>query len=322
MADIKISELPPASSVGATDIVPIVQAGQTKKATVSLFQSFLKFIGLDFTGNNLTFMNGTTMWKSTGDSNSIQTSGTLIIGHHYTISAYFSPDDFTNVGGTNASGATFTATGTTPTTWTNQSILYEYPYTYLNSGIVVRDANNAEILRIWATDPVNDSSLYIGSGAGANAEVSASGGEANVAVGAMALNSVTTGNDITAIGAFTGGPFLITGSKDVFIGEFARAGNDVTDAVDIGFNATVSGDKATAIGSGARADTNAIALGYGTNAGAFTAQIGNTDVTDVYFGNGNATLHGKGDAIVFPDSDPHIAGAGYWSAGVLHRSAG
>ncbi len=37
---------------------------------------------------------------------------------------------------------------------------------------------------------------------------------------------------------------------------------------------------------------------------------------------GAAILHGKGDAVVFPDSDPHIAGAAYWVDGVLTKSAG
>jgi hypothetical protein len=52
--------------------------------------------------------------------------------------------------------------------------------------------------------------------------------------------------------------------------------------------------------------------------------IGNASVTDVFFGSETALskLHGKGDAIVFPDSDPHVAGAAYWVAGVLTKSAG
>jgi len=31
---------------------------------------------------------------------------------------------------------------------------------------------------------------------------------------------------------------------------------------------------------------------------------------------------GKADALVFPDSDPHVAGAAYWVTGVLTKSAG
>jgi len=60
------------------------------------------------------------------DTNTVvtQTSGLLVIGRIYTISAYVSGDNFTNVGApSNATGVIFTATGTTPTTWTNSSTL-------------------------------------------------------------------------------------------------------------------------------------------------------------------------------------------------------
>jgi len=55
-----------------------------------------------------------------------QTSGTLVIGQHYKITNYISGDDFSNIattleGTVNTTGYTFTATGTTPTTWTNGS---------------------------------------------------------------------------------------------------------------------------------------------------------------------------------------------------------
>jgi len=51
------------------------------------------------------------------------TSGLLIEGQTYYIASYVAGDDFTNVGGTNETGNTFVASGTTPTTWTNSSIL-------------------------------------------------------------------------------------------------------------------------------------------------------------------------------------------------------
>ena len=59
-----------------------------------------------------------------GASNqSTQTSGTLLVGQTYQISNYVAGDDFTNVGGSNTVGATFVATGTTPTAWANGSTL-------------------------------------------------------------------------------------------------------------------------------------------------------------------------------------------------------
>jgi hypothetical protein len=50
-------------------------------------------------------------------------SGNLIVGMTYTITNYVVGDDFTNVGGTNISGNTFVAIGTTPLVWTNLSML-------------------------------------------------------------------------------------------------------------------------------------------------------------------------------------------------------
>jgi hypothetical protein len=51
------------------------------------------------------------------------TSGKLQVGMAYLIKLYRSPDDFTNVGGTNVTGNIFIATGTTPESWSNESIL-------------------------------------------------------------------------------------------------------------------------------------------------------------------------------------------------------
>ncbi len=50
--------------------------------------------------------------------------GPLVVGQIYEITNYVSDDDFTNVGASaNETGEIFTATGTTPTKWTNFSIL-------------------------------------------------------------------------------------------------------------------------------------------------------------------------------------------------------
>lgn len=53
----------------------------------------------------------------------MRSSGVLITGGIYRIEYYAAGDDFVNVGGVNATGDVFTATGTTPTTWTNKSVL-------------------------------------------------------------------------------------------------------------------------------------------------------------------------------------------------------
>ncbi|MBW1853105.1 MAG: LamG domain-containing protein [Deltaproteobacteria bacterium] len=54
----------------------------------------------------------------------ISTSGLLVVGKRYVIDTYVAGDDFINVGApSNTTGVDFTATGTTPTTWTNGSTL-------------------------------------------------------------------------------------------------------------------------------------------------------------------------------------------------------
>lgn len=53
------------------------------------------------------------------------TSGTVTSGKIFLIVNYVAGDDFTNIGGTNSSADVFTASGTTPTTWTNGSQLQE-----------------------------------------------------------------------------------------------------------------------------------------------------------------------------------------------------
>jgi hypothetical protein len=48
----------------------------------------------------------------------------LVIGGSYEITSYLSNDDFRNVGAaSNATGVKFVATGTTPTIWTNKSVI-------------------------------------------------------------------------------------------------------------------------------------------------------------------------------------------------------
>ncbi len=58
-----------------------------------------------------------------------QTSGTLTSGSVYCITDWKTADDFTNIGGLNVDNNIFTATGTTPTTWTASSIVKPWTQT-------------------------------------------------------------------------------------------------------------------------------------------------------------------------------------------------
>jgi len=52
------------------------------------------------------------------------TSGSLVVGKRYRLTDWITGDDFTNVGAaSNTDGVEFVATGTTPTTWSNSSVV-------------------------------------------------------------------------------------------------------------------------------------------------------------------------------------------------------
>jgi hypothetical protein len=102
------------------------------------FFKLKKLIGTTYTTvatlNNSTY--GTPLSNVCGQvCNLTLNSGTLIVGNTYTIVDYLG-DNFTNVGASsNANGITFVATGTTPTTWTNGSVLSSSsPCTNVNYG--------------------------------------------------------------------------------------------------------------------------------------------------------------------------------------------
>ncbi len=113
-----------------------------------------------------------------------QTSGTLTVGVSYTIGAFVSGDNFTNVGASsNATGVTFTATGTTPTTWTHASTLGES---------VAMDAGNITIENNRIIDSY-ESAIYLAPFAG-RANIT----EKNVKVSGNYISSPTVTSSVPA----------------------------------------------------------------------------------------------------------------------------
>lgn len=92
------------------------------------------------------------------------TSGLLVEGQTYYIASYVAGDDFTNVGGTNVTGNTFVASGTTPTTWTNSSILVSVG---ISAPAVTLLANSLSGAIVWTYSAVG---TYIGTLSGAFTE--------------------------------------------------------------------------------------------------------------------------------------------------------
>ncbi len=127
-------------SCGNGIVVTPVEVGNTITYTVCLSTAFVNLVNSFYNtvveqGNNIivtgpvvygitrTFtVRGQKTLLTAGNNITVtltyQVSGVLVVGTMYTIAAYVATDDFTNVGAaSNATGVTFVATGTTPTTW-------------------------------------------------------------------------------------------------------------------------------------------------------------------------------------------------------------
>lgn len=91
----------------------------------------------------------------------VLTSGTLVTGSKYKIVTFVAGDDFTNIGGTNVTGNVFTATGTTPTTWTNGSSVRLYDYGYIDglTTLIDADANVIDVASVGAITTSNAVSI-------------------------------------------------------------------------------------------------------------------------------------------------------------------
>ncbi len=194
-----------------------------------------------------------------------------------------------------------------------------------NAGIDVIDVNSSVVFRIWSngnqdlfignpqpTVSLGGSNVLIGGFNLVGADPSVVN---NVALGDRALRDLTTGGDNFGLGTGAGAT-IKAGTNNIFIGSTSFSSE--TGAVGL----VLVGDSTFAYSG---VTENAIAIGASCEVHTSnTAVIGNSSITDTYFGSisGASILHGKGDAVVFPDSDPHVAGAAYWVLGVLTRSAG
>ena len=87
--------------------------------TIAFQPGEIRWDGTDFVG-----WTGTQWISFTAGANVVITQGPLVINQLYEIVSYGIGDDFLNIGASsNAQGVVFVATGTTPTTWTNGSVL-------------------------------------------------------------------------------------------------------------------------------------------------------------------------------------------------------
>src|ERR1035437_2257238 len=124
---------------------------------------------------------------------------------------------------------------------------------------------------------------FVGEGSGSTTANSTAATIGNTGIGALAARTLTIGADNTWNG-FETLVALTTGVDNTAMG--AGAGGIMT----TGSQNTTIGSGSNVTGTGA---ANQTAIGYGAVAsGDNTVQIGNASVTDVYFGNGSAIVHG------------------------------
>jgi hypothetical protein len=121
-------------AISSTDNVYTSVAASTQ-VTVDFEDGYLEIPTQTITGDTTTGVNSLTVFTDPNPTNKLiqfyaknnaatVTSGSLTVGFYYQITTFVAGDDFTNVGAAqNQSGTFFFATGTTPTTWSNSSVL-------------------------------------------------------------------------------------------------------------------------------------------------------------------------------------------------------
>jgi hypothetical protein len=297
MEDTKFSDLDPVTAVASPDFVAVVKGGVSKRADVSLFNSLKASLVLHSAANQTSvpynFQNSGIVVYDSDNSEVFRLWSSFLSDSIFIGSSAGEATDGTHAEAQNTAIGGFTfrhnIDGTNNTAIGFQSLL----------------AN------------LGNSNTAIGSNALSSLET----GNNNVAIGDSALQNADGISDSVGIGLSTDSD----SSRSILIGSGANCSSSIG-AIGIGYHAAPKGAASVAIGSGSATNAdNSIVVGPGISAPATDnlSIIGNSDATDFYAGSdGQCIIHGLGDAIVFPDSDPHVAGAAYWVLGVLTRSAG
>jgi len=269
------------------------------------------------------YSNANIPFKYEGASNTALTTGSLVVGKEYIIDTFVAGDDFVNVGGTNVTGTVFTATGTTPTTWTNSSSL--------------RTQGN---VANYTSDGVSDAGWYDQSG---NANFATNSGatvtsrpehtvvdnliaEGNVGIGTTSpdYNLEVIGSfrsdafktdEVTAHTVFIGDDTGGTGEYSVAVGEHAGEGNSGDRQTATGYYAGYSntGTHQTATGYAAgnsNTGTHQTATGY---AAGYSNSGAQQTATGMYAGHSNSGTHqtATGYAAGNSNTGTHQTATGY-----------
>lgn len=199
-------------------------------------------------------------WMERTGTAVVQTSGTLTIGRRYYIKSFVAGDSFTNIGaGSNATGVSFTATGTTPTTWTNSSQLV--PLGLLDKPVVQPALATADQL----------------------------GRFSRLIVGGLTVPGSDHGNTVTIYGNTS------TDGAQLLGGPIVSNANDIV--LDLIEQATATGTPTTKMGASAGAETYKASGALSAGLNVFTPVTRKLAGTSVYIGSTDGTkvrtiLHG------------------------------
>lgn len=275
MADKKITELASAGTLDGTESLPLVQGGTTKKSLLSAIKSFVlnatltALAGLTPGGNALKFVrvnagaNGFELVAGTGSVSALDDLSD-VIANYATFNMFFGQGAGASI--TSASSNLAIGQGSMQSlTSGNQNVAIGYQTLFSVTN--------------------GTSSTAIGYQALKNQTGGTSG---NTAIGDHALFAVTSGGSNTANG-YVAGAGITTGGDNVCIG--TSSGGNIS-----------TGSQNTCVGSSTSvfdaAAVNRTAVGFGVQALADNSvYIGNASVTDVYFGDGTAKLHGDGSML-------------------------
>lgn len=144
-----------AAFIQASIEAPFIGARNSNTVADAFFSGQIFKVGIynrEYTAQEAEILSqgGNEQFCDIGASQTDLTSGTLKIGKRYILTDWITNDDFTNVGAaSNADGIEFIATGTTPNTWTNSSVVNQI-------GSIIEYNESGIGHNTWMGESIND----------------------------------------------------------------------------------------------------------------------------------------------------------------------
>ncbi len=343
MSDTKISELPVATAIASPDVAPIVQGGVTKQADVSLFGgSFIStnVARVDPTGSDTTGTLGNLNKPFLTVQAAINAIALALTSSDYAVIDIGDNHFLQNVTIDNTAGnfpiLIFKGVTNSGNSNNDNSIAFA-------SLTITADANRTDIrLKDCAVGSITTDSWLVflldNANFQGNVITSTASGSGKLTIGSAYGTSVLPGTitadstDILIFGMTAdapGGSLITTANRSVVIGNSGQSplgstfsGSQYTRSY---FSINAPNGTVTVNDSLLHTVTCTTLLATRTTIDTLTASS-SASLTDSRVGTNLGVAPTYTDVLlanpIFPDSDPHIAGAGYWVAGALVKSIG